>query len=133
MPDRLEWESLLMSVRHELPQPVREEAAEDGSVLLVGGHPAEVLVRLTRSLATVSEFAVAWAGPDEAVVRPVVFGSVHWRRMPEIHALNCLGSLIRAARDARRARFRPCAVCGRQTAPEQLGDNGTCAECQGAA
>jgi hypothetical protein len=130
MPDRLEWEALLVSLRHELPQPVGEEAAGDGSVLLTGGDPAEVLVRLAGGAATVSEFAVTWSGPDDPVVRPVVFGTVHWRRMSEVHALSCLASLIRAARDARRAKCEPCAVCGRPTAPERLYDDGVCADCR---
>src|SRR5512138_955747 len=100
MSDRLEWEALLTSVRHELPQPVAEEAVRDGSVVLVGGDPGEVVVRLTRSVASVSEFAVEWSGPDDLVVRPILFGSVRWRRMPEVHALASLNALIRAARDA---------------------------------
>jgi len=132
MPDHLEWEALLVSLRHELPQPVREEAAGDGSILLTGGDPAEVLVRLTRGVATVSEFGVAWAGPNDPVVRPIVFGTVHWRRMPEVHALSCLGSLVRAARDARRAKYEPCGACGRPTAPERLYDDGVCADCRDA-
>ena len=77
MADRLEWEALLTSIRHELPQPVHEEAVRDGSVVLVGGEPGEVVVRLTRSNATVSEYALSWAGPGDPMVRPVVFGTVH--------------------------------------------------------
>jgi hypothetical protein len=130
MPERLEWEALLTSVRHELPPPVVEEAARDGSVVLVGGDPGEVIVRLTRSAARVSEYAVEWTGPDELVVRPILFGSVQWRRMPEVHALAVVNGLIRAARDSRRARYEPCAVCARATAPERLFEDGTCVECR---
>jgi hypothetical protein len=129
MADRLEWEALLTSVRHELPQPVAEQAVRDGSVVLVGGDPGEVVVRLTRSVASVSEYAVEWDGPDDLVVRPVLFGSVRWRRMPEIHALASLNALIRAARDARRARYLPCVRCQRATAPERMFEDGVCVEC----
>jgi len=129
MADRLEWEALLTSVRHELPQPVVEEAVRDGSVVLVGGRPGEVVVRLTRSTASVSEYGVEWRGPGDVAVRPVLFGSIRWRRMPEIHALASLNALIRAARDARRATYRPCARCDRPTAPERMLD-GTCPECE---
>ncbi len=130
MADRLEWEALLTSVRHELPQPVVEEAVRDGSVVLIGGDPGEVVVRLTRSMASVSEYAVEWDGPDDLVVRPVLFGSVQWRRMPEIHALASLNALIRAARDARRATYRPCVRCERLTAPERMFEDGVCVECE---
>jgi hypothetical protein len=130
MADRLEWEALLTSVRHELPHPVVEEAVRDGSVVLIGGEPGEVVVRLTRSMATVSEYGVEWNGPDDLIVRPVLFGSVQWRRMPEIHALASLNALIRAARDARRATYRACARCQRLTAPEKMFDDGTCLECE---
>jgi hypothetical protein len=130
MADRLEWEALLTSVRHELPHPVIEEAVHDGSVVLVGGDPGEVVVRLTPSMASVSEYAVEWRGPTDLAVRPVLFGSVQWRRMPEIHALAILNALIRAARDARRATYRPCVQCVRLTAPERLLDDGTCQGCE---
>jgi hypothetical protein len=128
--DRLEWESLLTSVRHELPQPVAEESVRDGSVVLVGGNPGEVVVRLTRSMASVSEYAVEADGPNELVVRPVLFGSVQWRRMPEVHALASLNVLIRAARDARRSTYRACARCNRLTAPERMFEDGVCVDCE---
>ncbi len=133
MADRLEWEALLTSVRHELPQPVVEEPVRDGSVVLVGGDPGEVVVRLTRSMASVSEYAVEWDGPNDLSVRPILFGSVQWRRMPEIHALASLNALIRAARDSRRATYTPCVQCGRPTAPERMFEDGTCTECGGSA
>ncbi len=129
MADRLEWEALLTSVRHELPQPVAEEAVRDGSTVLVGGAPGEVVVRLTRSTASVSEYAVQWNGPDDLAVRPILFGTIQWRRMPEIHALASLNALIHAARDARRATYTPCVQCGRLTAPERMFDDGTCLDC----
>ena len=101
MSDRLEWEALLTSVVHALPQPVVEEAVRDGSTVLVGGDPPEVLVRLTHSTATVSEYAIGWVGAHESVVRPILLGSIRWRRMPEPEALACLATLIGAARRSR--------------------------------
>jgi hypothetical protein len=130
MPDRLEWEALLTSLRHELPQPVAEEAVRDGSVVLVGGDPGEVIVRLTRSMATVSEYGVEWSGPHDLAVRPILFGTIQWRRMPEIHALASINALVRAARDSRRGKYAPCVQCGRPTAPERQFDDGTCVECE---
>ncbi len=130
MPDRLEWESLLTSVAHELPQPVAEETVRDGSVVLVGGDPPEIVVRLTRSTASVSEYAVAWNGSDEAIVRPVLLGSIKWHHLPEVQAIACLNALIRAGRDSRRSKYRTCQLCERLTPPENMFDDGVCAECR---
>jgi hypothetical protein len=130
MADRLQWESLLTSVMHELPQPVSQEAARDGSIILVGGDPGEVIVRLTRTMAAVSEYAIEWDGPEEPVVRPILFGTILWRRMPEVHGLASLNTLIRAARESRRAKYVVCRVCDRGVPPEHLFDDDTCDECR---
>jgi hypothetical protein len=129
MADRLEWEGLLTSVAHELPQPVEQETARDGSVVLVGGHPGEVLVRLTGSAVSVAEYAVEWQGPHDPAVRPITLGVLRWRRMPEVPALAALQTLVRAARESRRAKYRTCVYCERITPPEALHDNQTCQEC----
>jgi hypothetical protein len=129
MADRLEWEGLLTSVTHGLPQPVEQETARDGSVVLVGGDPAEVVVRITRSAVSVSEYAVEWQGPHDAAVRPVAFGTLRWRRMPEVHALAALQTLLRAACESRRAKYRTCGYCERNTPPEALHDDQVCQEC----
>jgi hypothetical protein len=129
MADRLEWESLVASVMHELPQPVEQDHVRDGSLVLVGGHPGEVVARLTRQRAIVSEYAVEWNGPHDAVVRPIAFGVVHWRRMPEVHAILALQTLIRAARDSRRSKYRRCAGCDLLMPPEALSEDDMCQEC----
>jgi hypothetical protein len=129
MADHLEWEGLLTSAAHELPQPVEQETARDGSIVLVGGNPADVIVRLTRSSIVVSEYAVEWQGPNDPVVRPLALGTLHWRRMPEIHALAALRTLVSAARDSRRAKYRTCVYCQTATPPEALHDDRTCQAC----
>lgn len=80
-------------------------------------------------MAAVSEYAIGWDGPHHTVVRPVLFGAIQWRRMPEIHALASLNTLIRAARDSRRSKYLACLRCERLTAPERMFDDGTCVEC----
>lgn len=130
MADRLQWESLLTSVLHELPQPVSQEAVRDGSLILLGGDPGEVVVRLTRTMAAVSEYGIEWDGPEEPVVRPILFGTIQWRRMPEVHALASINTLIRAARESRRAKYVVCRVCERALPPERLFDDETCDECR---
>jgi hypothetical protein len=127
--ERLEWESLLASIRAELPAPVEQEAAADGSVVFVGGQPGEVVVRLTKTAATVSEYAVEWEGPHEPVVRPVAFGTVRWRRMPEGQALSILATLIRAARESRLSKYGTCRFCERSVPPEQLHEEDVCQAC----
>lgn len=127
--DRLEWEALLASVRAELPQPVEQESAADGSVVFVGGDPGEVVVRLTRSAATVSEYAVEWEGPHEAVVRPLRVGAVSWRRLTEVHALGIISSLVRAARELRLSKYRTCRFCERAVPPEWRHDEDVCQRC----
>lgn len=129
MANRLEWEALVLSLTHELPQPVDAEQGRDGTLVLVGGSPAEVIVRVTRGLAQVAEFAVQWTGPHDPVIRPIVVGSVHWRRMSEVHALLALQTLIRAARDARRSKFQRCRYCDTLTPPEALHEDEVCQEC----
>jgi hypothetical protein len=129
MADRLEWEGLLTSVVHELPQPVDQETARDGSVVLVGGDPGEVVVRLTRSAVSVSEYAVEWQGPHDPTVRPIAFGVLRWRRMPEVHTLAALQTLLRAARESRRAKYRTCGYCERSIPPEALHNDQVCQEC----
>jgi hypothetical protein len=125
----LEWEELLVSLTHELPQPVSEETGLDGTTVLVGGDPGEVVVRLTRSSVAVSEFAVRWRGPLDAIARPVPVGTVRWRRLDGVRALTVLRALISAARDSRRAKYRTCRVCEATKPPEWMRDDEVCATC----
>jgi hypothetical protein len=125
----LEWEELVASLTHELPQPVRGELAPDGATVYIGGEPPEVVVRLPEASLSVSEFAVDWRGPHESVVRPVKLGAIRWRRLPGVEAVRLMDSLIRAARDRRRSAYRPCHVCEQPTPPELMQDDDTCQSC----
>ena len=131
MPNPVEWESLLTSLIHELPQPVVQDQVRDGSLILVGGEPPEVIVRLTRATASVSQYDVDLREPHEPIVRPILLGSVQWRRLSEAHALSTISALIRAARDRRRSRYEPCVICGKLLAPEFVADDELCDECRG--
>jgi hypothetical protein len=125
----LEWEELLVSMSHELPQPVKQEPGLDGAVILVGGDPADVVVRLTRSSAVVSEFAVDWEGPHEPVTRPIRFGSLRWRQLDSAQALLVLNTLILAARESRRAKYRTCRFCESVKPPEWMHADDVCQAC----
>ena len=125
----LEWEELLTSVRHGLPQPVREETALDGSTVIIGGDPAEVVVRLTGTSLTVSEYALEWPGPLDAVPAPVKLGSLRWPRLPGVLALRVIDALVAAARDLRRSTYAMCLSCDRLQPPEAMQDDEVCREC----
>jgi len=125
----LEWEELLVSLTHALPQPVTQETGLDGGTVLVGGEPAEVVVQLARSWVTVSEFSVEWDGPHHPITRIIPFGRIRWRRLDAIRAIEILRALIAGARQARRAKFRVCQSCEALTPPESMHDEEMCRSC----
>ncbi len=125
----LEWEELVVSMVHELPQPVSQETALDGRTVLVGGDPGEVVVQLTQSVASVAEFAVEWQGPNDPVTRPIPFGRIHWRRFESVDTLAILRALIAACRGSRRAKYRVCRLCEKVKPPEAMHDEDVCQAC----
>src|SRR5688500_440077 len=103
--------SLAEQLMTMLPPPVRREDHADGTVLLIGGDPGEVMVRATRSSVTISIFAVRWEGPHLPVVDGKPVGRLAWHRLPTETAV-CLSRLmIDAAARLRRAAFRRCRRC----------------------
>ncbi len=127
--ESLQWEDLLASVKAALPQPVREETAPDGSFLFTAGEPGEVIVRLTDSSATVSEFAVEWEGPHTPVPKPIRFGRLQWKDIPAERAISLLVSLIDAARESRRSKYRRCHMCDETKPPEWMHGDDVCQDC----
>ena len=125
----LEWEQLLVSLRHGLPQPVREDVALDGSTMMIGGDPPEVIVRVTGSSLTVSEFAVEWPGPHDVVPSPVELGTLIWPLLPGVQAMRIVAALIAAARDLRRSTYTECRLCERSLPPEAMRDGEVCLRC----
>src|SRR5689334_18859265 len=98
------YEQLLAFLGSNLPAPVHQYEDADGSIHFVGGDPPEVLVVLTDANVVVSEHAIVWRarGPQG---KPRRVGVLKWRRLPETALFNALGTLIKGARDARRAQF----------------------------
>jgi hypothetical protein len=125
----LEWEELLASMLHELPQPVSQETTLDGRTVLVAGDPGEVVVQLTRTSASVAEFAVDWEGPNDPVTRPIQFGRILWRRFEGVDALAVLRALVAACRGSRRAKYRTCRMCETLRPPESMHDEEVCQAC----
>ena len=128
-PEDERLEQIIAFVGSQLPSPVEQQDAPDGTMIFTGGAPALVVVHLTDSSVVVSEFFGVWESPDRFVVKPKRVGLVKWRRLAETPLMNALGALIKGARDARLARFRSCAVCDRVFPPEMLFAKDTCAEC----
>ena len=123
------YEELLAFVEAHLDAPVARDRAPDGSLYLVGGDPPQVIVRVTSSAVTVSEYAVRVEGPDAPVVRPIRIGSVVWRRIPDTSGMKAISTLIAAARQSRLATFRICVSCETATPPEWMRDDDTCQTC----
>jgi len=126
------FEQLIAFLGSQLPAPVDQEQADEGSIIFTGGTPAEVIVQLTRSAVTVLEYAGNWDTPDRFVVKPRHVGTVKWRRLPETATMNAVSALIKGARETRLHRYRHCSVCGEKTPPESLfGDDDVCGACAG--
>lgn len=124
-----EWENWLAFFTAQLPKPVDQEEEADGSVTFLGGEPGEVVVRLTRSSITVSEFAVAWEGPRRPVVSPRRIGVLFWPRVGSPTAVSIVEGLIEAARSSRRSTYQLCTLCETLTPPEWMEDDDTCLSC----
>jgi hypothetical protein len=122
-------EQLIAFVGSQLPAPVEQDVAHDGSMIFTGGAPAEVVVHVTGSSVVISEFAGYWEAPGRFVVKPRRVGSLKWRRLPESAMMSALSTLIKAARELRIGRFRPCSVCHAKHPPEALFGDDVCAWC----
>ena len=123
------FEQLLAFLGSQLPKPVDQQEAEDGSVVFMAGEPVEVVVRLTDTNVVVSEFDGVWKTSFHFAVKPRRVGVLKWRRLPETELMNALAALIKGARHARLARYQVCAFCGQTTAPELLHDEKMCESC----
>ena len=104
------YEELIALLGSQLPAPVEQEPADDGSIIFTGGAPPEVVVHLTDSSVRVSEFACAWETPEHFVVKPRLVGVVKWRRLSETAVMNAVSTLIKGRR-------RPGKCVSRDTAP----------------
>src|SRR4051812_19517454 len=93
------------------------------------GETAQVVVALTHTRVVVSGFAGGWGAPVTLAARPRRVGVLKWRRLRETPLFNALAALIKGARDARHARFKPCRYCGNSTAPEWMHQDGLCQSC----
>ena len=121
--------TLLREIRAYLPTPVREEMQLDGSLVLVGGDPGEVVVQVHGSKVAVAVFTVVWNGPHTPVLRPSSIGSLNWKRQPASELIRGLHTLIESAREIRRAKYGKCERCGETQPPEWMHNDKTCQSC----
>jgi hypothetical protein len=123
------FEQLIAFLGSQLPAPVEQQPASDGSIQFTGGDPPQVVALLTHHSVVIAEFAGVWDTPFKFSARPRRVGLVKWRRLPENALLAALTALIKGAREARLASFQTCRYCDQRTAPEWLHDEGVCQSC----
>lgn len=121
------YEQLLAYIATHVPAPFVQEAFGE-AVVFTGGDPGEVVVQLTDTAVTVSEYAVRRDGTT-AVIHPRRVGSLKWRRLSESTLMTLVGLLIRGAREHRLGRYRTCDSCGRRKPPEWMRDDHLCEHC----
>jgi hypothetical protein len=123
------FEQLIAFLGSQLPAPVEQRAEDDGSLMFLGGAPPEVVVYLTSTKVTVSEFAGVWQSPGHLIMQPRRVGTLVWARLPETPLINALSAMIKGARDMRLRRYQACASCGAKHPPEVLFSDGVCPAC----
>lgn len=120
---------LLKEVQELLPEPVRQETQLDGDVVLTGGNPGEVIVRIGESKVSIAVYSVRWEGPHTPVVRPKQLATLNWKRLTASRTIIELQSLIESAVEIRRSKYGKCARCGETHPPEWMHDENTCQSC----
>jgi hypothetical protein len=122
------FEQLIAFVGAQMPTPVEEHQADDGSFIFSGGDPAEVVVQVTESTVLVAAF-VGDREEHDPLNDPRPVAELHWRLLPETAVMNALSALIKGARETRLATYRVCIDCGTKKAPEQMQTEEVCLEC----
>jgi hypothetical protein len=123
------FEQLIAFLGSQLPSPVEQHQANDGTLIFIGGAPAEVVVHLDESNVVVSEYAEVRESIGRVTSKPRRVGLLRWRRLPETQLMNAVLALIKGAREMRIARYRLCAVCGQKNPPEALSKDDVCRWC----
>jgi hypothetical protein len=127
--ESIDRDCLLKEVQEILPEPVRQETQLDGDVVLVGGDPGEVIVRIGGSKVSIAVYSVRWEGPHTPVVRPKQLATLNWKRLPASRTMMELHSLIESAVEIRRSKYGKCVRCGETNPPEWMHDENTCQSC----
>jgi hypothetical protein len=114
------FEQLIAFIGSQLPSPVDQYTADDDTLVITGGTPAEVIVHVTRTSVVVSACVGIWDGRERFRVAPRRIGLLKWQRLTDSTLMNALGALIKGARAHRLEGYRPCTMCGVKHPPEAL-------------
>lgn len=125
----IEKEYLLKSIEDMLPDPVAHENQLDGDVVMVGGDPGEVIVRISGNKVSVALYTVRWETPYTPVVRPKPLAALNWRSLPGSTTMTTLHELVSAAVQMRRADFQKCSRCGETKPSESMHEDQVCQAC----
>ena len=121
-----EWRALVAQL---LPEPVLHTPPSGGIAWIVGGAPAEVVVRISHHALSVYEFVAGGSGSRGVALRHNHVGRVDWSRLQKGVALVLTASLIDLARQSRLAKYTVCRSCFEDVPPEDLQDGGVCRWC----
>jgi len=120
---------LLREIWELLPNPLREETQLDGSLVIGGGDPGKVIVRINGNKVSIAVFSIRWDGPGEPTVRPKQLATLNWKRLPSATTMMTLHGLISAAIEIRRSKYRKCEKCEETIPPEWMHDEDICQSC----
>ncbi len=121
-------QSLIDAVSHVMPRPVRVEKRQ-GMIVLIGGDPGEVRIRIKKSTISVAMFGTRWEGPHSLVDASRELGKVSLKDLSQSQLLALILPLIEVAKEVRRATFRTCSICQRVLPPEWMHDEQVCQKC----
>lgn len=103
-----------------IPEPQRREDLPAGGVLLIGGDPARVVVRITAAGVRVGAARLRFWGKRPVLVEERIGGLGHGLLPADDTAASAvLAGLVAAADALRRSELRPCGRCGDLRAPEE--------------
>ncbi len=111
-------------LRELLPEPVTRIEAAGGGVLLSGGEPGLVVLRLNPAAVRVAVFAQKWWGAKAVLVDETLV-ALPWGRLPtdERAAREVVGHCVQAAIALRKSRYFQCQRCAKPRPPEWLHAN----------
>lgn len=127
--ESIDRDFLLGHIREIMPDPVKEETQLDGDLVMVGGDPGEVIVRVSGGKVSIAVFSVRWNGPHTQVVCPRHIATLSWKRLPASRMMMALHDLIESTREIRRSGYGKCEPCGETNPPEWMHDEKTCQSC----
>jgi hypothetical protein len=82
--------------------------------VLVGGDPADVIVRISGSNVSIAVYSVRWEGPHMPVINPKQLTTLNWKRLPATTVMTTLHGLVIAAIEIRRG-DKPARINREQT------------------